>query len=186
MTSLRRTLDYLDAHNIRYAHTTHSPALTAEQVAAAEHIPPHRLAKSVLYRSTDGYVLVLVPADSFVDPSQVRTALGVPGLHLAEELELGFVFPDAELGAMPPLGNAVGLPVYLDRELADQQFIAFKAGTCRDVIHMKTTDFCRLVQPVVGDFCRPKSHLTESFATADLCVSRRRINAADCGSPNDQ
>jgi Ala-tRNA(Pro) deacylase len=168
MTTLRRTLDYLDLHGVRYAHTTHSAAYTAEQVAAAEHIPPHRLAKNVLYRSSDGYVLVLVPADSFVDPEQVRAAMGVRVLELADEVEVGFVFPDADLGAMPPLGNSVGLPVYLDRELTEQTFIAFKAGTYWDVIHMKTIDFCKLVQPVIGDFCRPKSHFTESFATADL------------------
>jgi Ala-tRNA(Pro) deacylase len=69
---------------------------------------------------------------------------------------------------MPPLGTLFGLPVYLDREVANQEFIAFNAGTHRDVIHMKVADFQDLVRPVVGDFCQPKWVAAGSFVTASV------------------
>jgi Ala-tRNA(Pro) deacylase len=168
MTTLQKCLNYLDTHAIRYAHTTHSPAYTAEEVAAAEHMPPHRMAKTVVFQSNDGYLMVVVPADSYVDREQVRTAVGVSSLYKAEETELCLLFPTAEIGAMPALGNLFRLPVYLDREVADQEFIAFNAGTHRDLLHMRTADFSRLVQPIVGHFGRPSYELDGILVNAEF------------------
>jgi len=53
------------------------------------------------------------------------------------------------------MGNLFGLPVYIDRGVAEEEFIAFNAGTHRDLIHMSTSDFLRLVEPVIGQFARP-------------------------------
>lgn len=169
--TLQRCLNYLDANRIRYAHTTHFPANTAVEVAAAEHLPPHRMAKTVVFgcnkgHVNEGYVMVVVPADSYVDVEQVRTAIGVPWLRKLEENELSLLFPNAELGAMPPLGTLFALPVYLDREVANQEFIAFNAGTHRNVIHMRVADFEYLVRPVIGDFCQPNYKLSSYFVGA--------------------
>lgn len=157
MTTLNNSLNYLDAQGIRYAHTTHSPAYTAEEVAAVEHMPPQQIAKTVVFASSDGYLMAVVPADSDVDVDEVQIAAGVHSIQRAQEDDLRLLFPNAELGAMPPLGTLFGLPVYLDRELANEEFIAFNAGTHRDLIHMRVADFRRLIQPIVGDFCQMKS-----------------------------
>jgi Ala-tRNA(Pro) deacylase len=164
MSTMQNSLNYLDSHGIQYAHTTHSLAYTAEQVARAEHMPPHRMAKTVVCRDGDGYVMAVVPADSHVDLEQLRTAIGVSVLYLAEETELCLLFPDAAVGSMPPLGPLFNLRVYVDRQVANQEFIAFNAGTHRDVIHMRVADFRRLVKPVIGDFCQPNYRMTGSFA----------------------
>lgn len=160
MSTLHNCLNYLDLHGVRYTHTTHSPAYAAEEVATSEHMPARRMAKTVVFRDNDGYAMVVVPADSYVDLEQVRAAIGVPDLAVAEENDLRLLFPNAELGAMPPLGTLFGLPVYLDRAVANQEFIAFNAGTHRDSIHMRIADFQRLVHPVVGNFAE---QLTGSF-----------------------
>ena len=164
MTTIQKCLGYLDQHGIRYAHTMHSLAYTAAEVAAAEHMPSHRMAKTVICLGNDGYVMVVVPGDSYVDLEQLRTAIGIRNLCLAEESDLSVLFPNAELGAMPPLGTLFGLPVYLDREAADQPFIAFNAGTHRDVIHMRTSDFQYLVRPVIGEFGQPNYQSSKSVA----------------------
>ena len=107
--------------------------------------------------------MVVVPADSYVDFDQLRAAIGVPTLYLAPESDLQRLFPGAELGSMPPLGGLFGLRVYLDREVRTQEFIAFNAGTHRDLIHMRVADFEHLIRPVVGDFCEPKYRFSGSF-----------------------
>jgi Ala-tRNA(Pro) deacylase len=152
MSTLHNCLNYLDLHGVRYTHTTHPPAYAAEEVAAAEHMPARRMAKTVVFHDGDGYSMVVVPADSYVDVEQVRAAIGVPDICVAKEIDLRLLFPSAELGAMPPLGSLFGLPVYLDRAVANQEFMAFNAGTHRDSIHMRSADFQRLVRPVVGNF----------------------------------
>jgi Ala-tRNA(Pro) deacylase len=161
-------MNYLDGHGIQYAHTTHSPAYTAREVAAAEHISAHRMSKTVICCDKGGYAMVVVPADSFVDLEQLRIAIGVPTLYVAEENELYRLFPEAELGAMPPLGPLFNLRVYLDRQVANQEFIAFNAGTHRDVVHMRVADFQYLVRPIIGDFCRPNYQCHDAYVTADI------------------
>lgn len=167
MTTLQKCLEYLDEQGIRYARTTHSPAFTAEQVAAAEHIPAHRIAKTVICRDSGGYLMVVVPADRHIDLAQLRTALDSPTLCLADESELYRLFPHADLGTMPPLGNLFQLRVYLDREVANQEFIAFTAGTYRDVIHMRTADFQFLVRPVISDFSQPNYRFSDFSVSVD-------------------
>ncbi|HTU47696.1 MAG TPA: YbaK/EbsC family protein [Bryobacteraceae bacterium] len=155
MTALQACLNYLDVNEIRYTHTTHPVAYTAKEVAAAEFMPAHRIAKTVVFSDGNGYLLVVVPADTYVDIEQVRAAVGSRELRKAIEDEVLEIFPQAEVGSMPPLTALARVPVYLDRALADQEFIAFTAGTHRDVVHMKTADFRHLSQPVIGEFSRP-------------------------------
>lgn len=156
MTTLQACLNYLRAISVRHAHTTHDLTHSAEEVASAEHMPPDRMSKTVVLQDNEGFVLVVVAADSSVDVETLRTAIGVPTLCVAEETDLASLFPHADVGAMPPLGNLFNLPVYLDREVSSREFIAFYAGTHRDVIHMRVADFWDLVRPVVGDFCQSR------------------------------
>jgi Ala-tRNA(Pro) deacylase len=152
MTTLKRTLDYLDRNLIRYIHSTHPVAFSAREVAAVEHIPLHKLAKTVVFTSEGEYGMAVVPADSFVDLEDLRALLGVNALRLAREEELVELFPSSEIGAMPPFGNLFDLEVFFDSSLVNEKFIAFNAGTHRDLVHMSVEDFLRLVQPEIGEF----------------------------------
>jgi len=152
MTTLTRTLDYLDRNLIRYVHSTHPVAYTAREVAAVEHIPLHKLAKTVIFVTEQGYGMAVLPADAFVEPEDLRKLMGVDFVELATEADLARLFPASELGAMPPLGQLFGLPVYFDHSLENEKFIAFNAGSHRDLIQMSVDDFLRLVQPVIGRF----------------------------------
>ena len=152
MTTLQRTLEYLDRSDIDYVHNTHPIAYTAREVAAVEHMPPHKMAKTVVFVCEQGYGMAVLPADTFVDFENLRATMGVDTVRLATDQELGELFPESELGAMPPLGNLFGLTVYFDTSLVDEKFIGFNGGTHRDLIHMGVADFLRLAQPVVGAF----------------------------------
>lgn len=152
MTTLQRCLEFLDNAHVCYAHTRHSLAFTALEVAFAEHLSPHKLAKTVVYAEAQGYGLAVLPADYLINLDRLGLFLNDPGIRLATERELGELFPECELGAMPPFGNLFHLPVLVDTSVAEQEFIAFNAGTHRDVIHMHCGDFQRLVDPAIGQF----------------------------------
>lgn len=152
MTTLKRCIEFLDANRIRYAHTRHSIAYTAREVAAAEHLSPHKLAKTVVFLSEKGFGLAVVPGDYLVDLEVLRELLSVDWIRLATENEISDLFPECELGAMPSFGNLFDLPVFVDSGLASQESIAFNAGTHRDVIHMSFSDFRRLVEPMIASF----------------------------------
>jgi Ala-tRNA(Pro) deacylase len=75
---------------------------------------------------------------------------------LAHEWEFREIFPNCDIGAMPPFGNLYGLPVYVDQTLAANDTIVFTAGTHSHTIGIAYADFARLVRPVVAAFGRPR------------------------------
>lgn len=115
-------------------------------------MPAHRMAKTVIYRGDNGNGMLVLPADAIVDFGEVRRLLGLTAIGLTPEPELAVLFPDCELGAMPPFGNLFNMPVLMDEKLAAAEFMAFAAGTHRDVIHMSVADFHKLVNPLVAAF----------------------------------
>lgn len=149
-----RLRNYLDSHLAEFTITTHPKAFTAREVAAAEHLPPREVAKTVVIFGDGAYHMIVLPASKLVDLHEVRPVLGLSQARLASEDELARLFPDCELGAMPPLGPIYGFPVYLDTTLAGQDMIAFNAGSHRDVIHMRLTEYRRLVSPHIVSLAR--------------------------------
>jgi Ala-tRNA(Pro) deacylase len=154
MAFLERLRVFLDEHHAEYTHTEHPQAYTAREVAHAEHLPAREIAKVVVVFGDDGYRMIVVPANRLVDFHEVRLALGLSHARMATEEELARLFPDCELGAMPPFGNLYNMPVYLDSTLAGEDIIAFNAGTHRDVIHMKTSDYRDMALPTVISLAR--------------------------------
>ncbi len=154
MAILERLRAFLEKNHAEYAHTEHPLAYTAREVASAEHLPAREVAKSVVIFGDGSHHLLLVPANRLVDFHEVRVALGLNQARMATEDELKRLFPDCELGAMPPFGSLYNIPVYLDENLAGEETIAFNAGTHRDVIHMTTAEFRRLAMPSIVSLAR--------------------------------
>lgn len=142
-------LEYLDRKQVRYSHSAHPPAQTARATADAERVRADEFAKTVVYLGSAGFGIAVVPADQFVDLVKVSRVLGLAYIGLASETELAKLFPDCELGAMPPFGDACDLPVIMDAGIAGD-FIAFTIGTHRDAVRMSFADFQRLAKPTVA------------------------------------
>ena len=85
-----------------FTHSIHQTAFSAREVASAEHLPAREVAKSVVVHSDVGYAMLVVPANKLVDFQEVRLELGFKQLRMVTEFELGKLFPDCELDAMPP------------------------------------------------------------------------------------
>jgi len=149
MTGIDRWLRYLDRLQVRYSHSVHPPAQTARKTAAAERVPAHEFAKTVVYFNDSGFGIAVVPADQFVDLTRVGRLLGSSFIRLANEAELKELFPNCDLGAMPPFGDSCALPVIVDIGIAGD-FIAFTIGTHRDVVRLGFGDFQRIAQPKVA------------------------------------
>ena len=61
-------------------------------------------------------------------------------------------FPDCEVGAMPPFGNLYGVPVYVEKTLAEDETMVFRSGTHTETMSVSYSDFERLVEPTVAQF----------------------------------
>ncbi len=149
---VQRLKDFLDSHAVRYVVITHSPAFTAQEIAAHAHIPGKELAKTVMVNIDGAMAMAVLPASFNVDFASMENELGAIRVELATENEFRDLFPQCELGAMPPFGNLYGMPVYVARKLAEDETIAFNAGTHRELVRLAYKDFERLVQPRVITF----------------------------------
>lgn len=143
---------FLDAQKVKYVVISHSPAYTAQEVAALAHIPGKEMAKTVMVKVDSEMVLVVLPASMKVDFARLLDATGAQEVELAKEKEFKHLFPGCDLGAMPPFGNLFGLRTFVAEELTEDDFIAFNAGSLTDVIKLEYREFERLVQPRVLPF----------------------------------
>jgi Ala-tRNA(Pro) deacylase len=147
--------EFLDGNGVKYMTISHAPAFTANEIAASAHVPGRDLAKTVMVRMDGVIAMAVVPATNAVDFDALRAASGAARAELAGEAEFGPLFPGCDVGAMPPFGNLYGMKVYADEALADEEQIAFNAGTHTAQIRMSFAEFERLVQPTVADISDP-------------------------------
>jgi Ala-tRNA(Pro) deacylase len=154
MKCKERLEQYLQDNKVPFQTQHHPLAYTAQEIAAAEHIPGKMLAKVVMIIADGDLVMLAVPAPEIISLKDVAAALDAKEVRLAHENEFLGAFPDCEVGAMPPFGNLYNLPIYVDKTLTEDETIVFQAGTHTYTMSMKYADFARLVQPKVGEFSR--------------------------------
>jgi Ala-tRNA(Pro) deacylase len=150
--SAQKLREFLDSQQVKYVTITHSTAYTAQEIAAATHIHGKELAKTVMVKLDGKMAMAVLPASRKIDFGLLKTAAGGQNVQLADEAEFKALFPDCETGAMPPFGNLYGIPVYAEQSLAEDEEIAFNAGSHSELIRLAYKDFERLVQPKVARF----------------------------------
>jgi Ala-tRNA(Pro) deacylase len=62
------------------------------------------------------------------------------------------MFPECEVGAMPPFGNLYDMEVFAAQTLAEDEAITFNAGSHTELIKLSYKDFEHLVEPKVIKF----------------------------------
>jgi Ala-tRNA(Pro) deacylase len=143
-------IDCLNESKVRYEILHHPEAVTAQRIAQAEHVKGRHHAKVVMIKSGEQRLMAVLPADHQIDLEKVGKVIGKPA-SLDSEKEFKSLFPDCAIGAMPPFGNLYGLPTYVDKSLAAQDYIVFEAGTHSDAIKLSYRDYEKIVKPQVED-----------------------------------
>ncbi len=146
---VHRLKEFLDSHNVRYVSIEHSPAYTAQEIAASAHIKGKELAKTVIVRINDEFSMVVLPASHHVHMGHLKNALNAESVCLATEGEFSDLFPGCEVGAMPPFGNLYDMKVYVAQELTEDEEIAFNAGSHTELVKLAYKDFARLTDAKV-------------------------------------
>lgn len=144
--------EFLDANGVEYVIISHSPAFTAQKIAASAHIRGRELAKTVIVKIDGRMAMAVLPASQKADLNLLRETAHAQNVELASESEFRDSFPGCDPGAMPPFGNLYGMDVYVAASLAEDEEIAFNAGSFTELVRMAYRDFERLVQPKVLSF----------------------------------
>lgn len=146
---VKRLKEDLDSHGIKYVLISHSPAYTAQEIAASAHVPGKELAKTVMVKVDGALKMVVLPASAQIDFKKIKDEFEVSEAELATEREFVGSFPDCETGAMPPFGELYDMDVFVDETLTEDEEIFFNAGTHRELVRMSYKDFADHVKPKV-------------------------------------
>lgn len=149
---IEKLKEFLDMNKIEYISIKHSLAYNAQRIAATTHIPGKEVAKTVMVKLDGKMAMAVLPASYRVNMGLLKGTTGSDKVEIASEMEFKHMFPECEIGAMPPFGNLFNMKVYVAESLTEDKEIAFNAGTHTELIRMKYADFERLVEPVVLRF----------------------------------
>jgi Ala-tRNA(Pro) deacylase len=143
--------DYLDQSDADYSMTEHAPAYSAQVMAAEEHERGRYVAKPVIIKAGDSYVMCVLAAPHKVVFDKLREYLGARDVALADEAETRELFPDCEEGAEPPFGHLYGLRTIMDEALRQDDHIVFQAGSHDKAVHMRMEEYLSLARPEIAD-----------------------------------
>lgn len=145
----KRLKEFLTQNKAHYLSIAHPLAYATREISHVSHISEFSLAKTVIVDANGKTVMVVVPSSEELNFDSLKKALKVNSVTLVPEDEFSKLFPDCELGAMPPFGNLYNLDVFVEKHLTKNKEIAFNAGSHTELIKMNYADFEKLVHPTV-------------------------------------
>ena len=147
-----RLADFLEAHAARFEMVTHEAAISAQEQAAAMHLPGATVAKVLVVKERDGFVMAVIPASTEVDLDRLKGLIGHGEIRLATVEEIGDVVPDCTPGTIPPFGALYGLRTFVDEQLLRVGQVTAPAGDPGTAIRLSSAEFRRLADATFGDF----------------------------------
>jgi Ala-tRNA(Pro) deacylase len=141
--------DFLEKNHVKYDVVKHTPAYTAQEIAAMAHVPGKHLAKTVIVKIDGKLAMLVTPSTIKINFDKLKKELHARQLDLASEYEFQDQFPGCEVGAMPPFGNLFDMDVYADECLMEDREIAFNAGNHTELVKITYNDWQKLVKPRV-------------------------------------
>lgn len=147
MTIATSVLNMLKEQHIPFELLEHAKTATTSQAAMAAHVRDDHIAKGVLMKDSEGYVLAVIPGDQWLNRRRLSEELG-RDLYLATEDEIGSLFSDCDPGAIPPLGSIYGIDMILDDDLTSLARVYFEAGDHEHLIAVGSEDFYKLMRGV--------------------------------------
>jgi Ala-tRNA(Pro) deacylase len=167
---------FLNSRQAKYKPVLHPVAVAAQAQAGVMHTPGMRVAKVLIVKERDGFVMAVVPAATHVDLDRLKGLIGHDDIRLATSEEIRAVVPDCMPGSIPPFGALYGLRTFVDRQLLTVPEVTVPAGSPSLAIRLRSTEFRRLLDGQTGDFTVAEALLTAGGVMPDR-VRRRGAGA---------
>ena len=144
MTMARSVRQHLNKVGVRYDVLNHPHSSTSRQSAERAHLLPSEVAKAVMTRDGNRYLLCVIPSGNRLVFSWLNSCMN-GDYGLVEEAELQDMFDDCEVGAVPALGQVYGFPVIWDEKLGQLKDVYIESGDHENLIHLDQGAFQELM-----------------------------------------
>jgi Ala-tRNA(Pro) deacylase len=148
MTLEEKIIDMLKTHDIAYEVMQHEPVYTNPAMAQALNVTEAETVKSLVLNTKEKQMIVLVmPGDKKVNWKAAAAG--------ANTKKVSFAKPEAvaeavgcEVGCVPPFGHFTEIPVYLDPDLTQKEYVYFNPGVHDKSYKIKAWDLKKMCNPV--------------------------------------
>lgn len=147
--------EFLAKKKVEYRVVKHDLAYTAQEIAAAEHISGRKVTKTVIVKADGEPKVLALSASQMVDFPRLKKILSCRELALASEEEIAGLFPDYEVGAIPPFAELIGVPLYIDEQLSENDEVSVNACSHTEAVLLKYGDFERIAGGAASSFSKP-------------------------------
>ena len=141
---------FLKQQSVPFEVLPHLAEYRASRIAQELHVPGNNFAKTVVLNVDGKRMLAVLPASHSVNMETARDSLSADRVELAHEEELARLFPDCELGAVPPFGSQYGVETVVDEPLTADEHIVFEGNTHDQAVYMRYADFAQIEHPRVA------------------------------------
>ena len=148
------TVEFLRSRRIWFEELLHQPASSATKHAHHMHVPGRMVAKTVLVKAGDRFMLSVLPCTSRVDLGRLAMLVERPAseVRLATAEELVGIFLDCEPGVVPPFGKLYDLRTIIDVSLLEQGDLVFVGNMRHEGLRMRASDYVAIEEPMIGSF----------------------------------
>lgn len=139
----------LEKNAIAHEVLEHRTVFTAYDLAQTLGMDLPSIAKTMLLKTNDGFVLVVVPSNKHVDIPKVKKAAMVSKISIATEKDMASKLK-IKPGALTPFGSVYHAVVIVDTGIAKQKKIVVGAGSFTESLLIKPKDLITVEKAVVA------------------------------------
>lgn len=136
--------EFLRVRGVEYDLVHHPHSSSSTRTAQVSRLRGSYLAKAVVVGDDQGHVVAVVPATHHIQLAWLDN-LTHRRLGLVSEQDLARLFPDCELGAVPPLGVAYGVQTVVDEALFALPEVYLEGGDHETLVRMSGRQFRALM-----------------------------------------
>lgn len=151
------TVEFLRSRRVWFEELLHQPASSATRHAHHMHVAGRMVAKTVLVKVAERFVLAVLPCTRRIDLGSFGAVLDVAAcdVRLATAAELVAIFTDCEPGVIPPFGKLYGLVTIFDMSLLDVGELVFIGNVRHEGLRMRARDYVAIEEPLIASFAQP-------------------------------
>lgn len=146
---------FLDKAKVKYKTLEHKVVYTAHDAAQTTKKKLNEIAKVVLVKADQEFVLIVLPGGKYVDFGGIKKALKAKKVAMASEKDIT-KYLKTKVGLLHPFGSEYNLKTLLDSGMAKAKKMLASAGTYTHSVEIALKDFEKLIKPVKGKFSKAK------------------------------
>lgn len=161
----KKIIKYLDDSKYKYEIIEHKTTFTAWDTAQTEKIKPQEVAKALVMKTDNDYVLALISANRNLDKQKLlkvingaRKKSGAKNYKKIDFAKESWMKKNlaGKVGATPPFRKILGMDIFIDNLLAKSKKIYLGSGEYVFSVRVNASQYLKLESPINGVFSKSK------------------------------